>query len=51
MNLYTVIRVEGSTITARRVTEAREICRDLNHFKLANAIMHEAGAKGGHCED
>ena len=48
---YTVIRISGSTITARRVTDGREICRDSSHFKLANAIMHEEGGKGGHCED
>ena len=48
---YTVIRISGFTITARRVTDGREICRDWSHFKLANAIMHEEGGKGGHCED
>ena len=48
---YTVIRISGSTIKARRVTDGREICRDSSHFKLANAIMHEEGGKGGHCED
>ena len=37
--------------TARRVTDGREISRDLSHFKLANAIMHEEGGKGRHCED
>ncbi|PFX14222.1 hypothetical protein AWC38_SpisGene21635 [Stylophora pistillata] len=47
---YTIIRISGSTITARRVTDRREICRDSSHSKLANAIMHEGG-KGGHCED
>ena len=36
---------------ARRVTDGREICRDSSHFKLANAIVHEEGGKGGHCED
>ena len=48
---YTVIRISRSTITARRVTDGQEICRDSSHFKLANAIMHEEGGKGGHCED
>ena len=47
----TVIRISGSTITARRVTDGREICRDSSHFKLANAIMHEEDGKGGHCAD
>ena len=48
---YTVIRISGSTITARRVTDGREITRDSSQFKLANAIMHEEGAKGGDSED
>ena len=48
---YTVIRISGSTITARRVTDGREICRDSSHFKLANAVMHEEDGKGGHRED
>lgn len=47
---YTIIRISGSTITARRVTDRREICRDSSHSKLANTIMHEGG-KGEHCED
>jgi len=48
---YTVIRISGSTIMARRVTDGREITRDSSQFKLANAIMHEEGAKGGDSED
>lgn len=48
---YTVIKISGSTITARRVTDGREICRDSSQFKLANAIMHEEGANGGNSED
>ena len=36
---YTIIRISGSTITARRVMDSREICRDSSHFKLANAII------------
>ena len=48
---YTVIRISGSTITARRATDGREITRDSSQFKLANAIMHEEGAKRGDSED
>ena len=48
---YTVIRISGSMITARRVTDGRKITRDSSQFKLANAIMHEEGAKGGDSED
>ena len=48
---YTVIRISGSTITVRRVTDGRQITRDSSQFKLANAITHEEGAKGGDSED
>ena len=48
---YTVIRISGSTITARRVTDGRKITRDSSQFKLANAIMNEEGAKRGDSED
>ena len=48
---YIVIRISGSTITARRVTDGREITRDSSQFKLANALMHEEGAKRGDSED
>ena len=36
---YTVIRISGCTITARRVTDGREITRDSSQFKLANAVI------------
>ncbi len=38
---YTVIKVMGSTVTARRVTDGRIITRDGSHFKLANMLMTE----------
>jgi len=48
---YTVIRISGSTITARRVIDGREVTRDSSQFKLANALMHEESAKGRDSED
>ena len=30
---YTVTKISGSTITARRITDGREICRDSSQFK------------------
>ena len=38
---YVVARIQGSTITARRITDGREITRDGSRFKLANSIMQE----------
>ena len=32
---YTVTKISGSTITARRITDGREICRDSGQLKLA----------------
>ena len=37
---YTVYRIDGSSIAARRVTDGREIYRDSSHFKLANMIVN-----------
>ena len=36
---YTIYRIDGSSIAARRVTDGREICRDASRFKLANAVI------------
>ena len=36
---YTVIKIQGSTVTARRIQDGREITRDASHFKLANSVM------------
>ena len=38
---YSVINVNGSTVTARRATDSRIITRDGSKFKLANNIMRE----------
>ena len=49
---YTIIKVNGSAITARRVTDGREIQRDASQFKLANVLMYqESGEDNGHHED
>ena len=39
---YTVINIQGSQVTARRVTDGRTVCRDASHFKIVNAIMNTA---------
>ena len=38
---YVVVRIQGSTITARHITDGREITRDGSRFKLANGIMQQ----------
>lgn len=48
---YTVTKISGSTITARRITDGREICRDSSQFKLANAIMHRGSTEAASRED
>ena len=42
---YTIYRINGSTIAARRVTDGREICHDASHFKLANAVVQNMEGK------
>ena len=44
-------KISGSTITARRITDGREICRDSSQFKLANAIMHRGSTEAASRED
>ena len=34
--------VHGSSITARRATDERTICRDISHFKLVNTVVNSA---------
>ena len=38
---YTVIRTDGSSIAARRITDGREVCRDASQFKIANALIQD----------
>lgn len=40
--LYTVTETKGSQVTARRITDGREITRDAAHYKLVNALMDRA---------
>ena len=42
---YTIYRINGSTIAARRVTDGREICRDASNVKLANAVVQNMDGK------
>ena len=36
---YMVIKIQGSTVTARHIQDGREITRDASHFKLANSTV------------
>ena len=38
---YTVIRTDGSSIAARRITDGREVYRDASQFKIANALIQD----------
>ena len=38
-SFYIVTAVQGSTVTARRLKDEREVTRDASHFKLANDVM------------
>lgn len=42
---YVIYRIEGSTISARRTTDGREIRRDASHFKLANSVVQNLEEK------
>ena len=49
---YIVIKINGSAITARRITDGREVRRDASQFKLANVLMYQENAdKCGQSED
>ncbi|XP_015756644.1 PREDICTED: uncharacterized protein LOC107336095 [Acropora digitifera] len=49
---YTVIKISGSAITARRITGGREVRRDASQFKLANGLMYQENAdESGQSED
>ena len=37
---YTVIKISGSDITARRIADGQEVRRDANQFNLANVLMY-----------
>jgi len=39
--LYTVIRTNGSSIAARRITDGREVHRDTREVKVANALIRD----------
>ena len=42
---YTVIKISGSAITARRITDVREVWRDASQFKLENVLMYQENAQ------
>ena len=37
------IKIQGSSVSARRVTDGREISRDASQFRLANTLGDEHG--------
>ena len=49
---YTVIKISGSAIIARRITDGREVQRDASQFKLANVFIYQESVnEGGQSED
>ena len=38
--LYTVSQIQGSRITARRITDRRTVCRDASQYKLVNNVIN-----------
>ena len=49
---YTVIKISGSAITARRITDGREVRRDASQFKLANVLVYQENVyQSGQSED
>ena len=49
---YTVIKISGSAITARSITDGREVQRDASQFKLANVLMYQESVnEDGQSED
>ena len=49
---YTVIKISGSAITARHITDGREVRLGASQFKLANVLMYQENAdESGQSED
>ena len=48
---YVVIDVEGSKITARRVTDGRTVVRDDSHFRIVNNSADDVGNEQPNLED
>ena len=44
---YNIIKRNGSSIYARRVTDGREICRDSSFFKLVDAATRQSDQRSG----
>jgi transposase InsO family protein len=36
---YTITKIQGSSITIRRIKDGRELCRDASQLKLANSLV------------
>ena len=39
---YTVVKVNGSQVTARRVTDGRIVCRDASQYRICNTVINSA---------
>jgi hypothetical protein len=39
---YTVVKINGSQVTARRVTDGRIVCRDASQYRLCNTVINSA---------
>ena len=49
--LYTVTQINGSTVTARRITDGRTMTRDGSNFKIANKLMKTLEDQDGLAHD
>ncbi len=48
---YIIYRIDGSAISARRVTDGRRITRDASQFKCVNAVVDSVGEIAEYQED
>ena len=44
---YTVIKDNGSAVTARRITDGREVQQDASQLKIAKILMYQENADDG----
>ena len=42
-SFYIVYHIRGSSLSARRITDGRDIRRDASEFRLANTLVNEQG--------
>lgn len=46
-DIYIIYKIDGSTISARRKRDGREVSRDSSHFRLANVSEQQKATKEG----